>query len=294
VEEKAWTPLKLVAWTVQYFQEHGVEEPRLDAELLLADVLGVERIMLYAGFERVLTDDQLAKFRACVRARAAGRPAKYISGRTEFYSIPLRVDDRVLIPRPETEILVERALQLLAERPRDEFPLVVEIGTGSGAVVIALAKTFPDANYVATDVSPEALGLARENAEANSVAPRIEFLSGDLFDPLATMALEGRVDLIVSNPPYVAEAQWSSLAREIRMFEPKHALVAGAHGTEILARLIDGAPPFLRSGAALLTEMDPSQKDAVSSCAARRCEYAPPCFHRDFAGLWRVAEFARL
>lgn len=294
METQAWTPLKLISWTTDYFHNHGVEEARLDAELLLAHVLGVDRIMLYAGFERVVTPGELARYRAMVKDRAAGRPAKYIIGRAEFHSLPFAVDERVLVPRPETEILVERALAVLEEQARGEFQLVVEIGTGSGAVAISIAANFAEANLIATDVSPAALDVARANAEANNVASRIEFLCGDLFEPLATLGLEGRVDVVVSNPPYVSEREWDKLPREIRSFEPRLALVAGPGGTEIHLRLIAEAPQYLRQGGALLLEMDASQKDALSAAAQASGAYADAEFYQDYARLSRVAAMRRL
>ena len=294
LENEAWTPLDLLKRTADYFAKHGVEEPRLDAELLLAKALGVERIMLYAGFERVITPREVSAFREFVRERARGRPAKYIIGQTEFFSLPFKVDARVLIPRPETELLVERCLAILADRVLEEFPLVVELGTGSGAIIVSLAKSFPDAAYVATDVAAGALEVARANAQANGVGEKIEFLAGDLFDPLATMGLEGKLDVLVSNPPYVAEAGWAKLPREIRDFEPKAALVAGPRGTEVHERILEGATIFVRSGGVLLMEMDNGQREALAASVARFSEYGAPRFHQDYARLWRVMEVQRL
>lgn len=293
MESETWTPLKLLNWTADYFAGHGVEESRLDAELLLAKVLGIDRIMLYAGFERVVTPAELAAYRAMVKERAAGRPAKYIIGRTEFYSRAFLVDERVLIPRPETELLVEHGLCALRASDTAEFQLVAEIGAGSGAIVVSLAADFPDANYVATDISPAALDVARANARAHGVAAKIEFVSGDLFDPLATTGLEGRVDLIVCNPPYVREDDWAGLPREIREHEPKGALVAGPEGTEFHFRLIDEAHGFLRPGGLLIVEMDNNQKDAIAGRGALHEEYTAPVFHQDYARLWRVFELKR-
>lgn len=293
MENESWTPLKLLDWTTKYFDKNNVEQPRLDAELLLAHVLGIERIMLYTGFDRVLDDEQLSRFRAFVRERAAGCPAKYILKRCEFYSLSLAVDSRVLIPRPETELLVERALAILAARETAEFPLVVEIGVGSGAISIALAASFPNAAYVATDVSTQALEVARANAAAHSLDARIEFIAGDLFDPLATMGLEGRVDLIVSNPPYISEEEFKALPREIRNYEPACALVAGPEGTEVHIRILDSAASFLAPGGVLLMEIDPAQRARLEAEVGERPQYSKPLFHRDFARLDRVIEVSR-
>jgi release factor glutamine methyltransferase len=293
VESEDWTPLRLLKWTTEYFVKHAVEEARLDAELLLAKALGVDRIMLYAGFERVVTPDELRCFREMVRQRAAGRPAKYIVGATEFYSLPFAVDERVLIPRPETELLVERALSVLRAAATAEFQLVVEIGTGSGAISVALAANYADASYIATDISSDALDVARANAEANKVASKIEFLQGDLLAPLSTIALEGRVDMIVCNPPYVSEQGWAALAREIRTYEPRAALVAGPDGCEFHLRLVTDAVMFLRPGGTLLVEMDGSQKDSVATAVSSCPEYFPATFHQDYAKMWRFYELQR-
>ena len=293
MENQVWTPLKLLSWTAEYFAKHGVEEARLDSELLLAKALGVERIMLYAGFERVVSPEELARFREMVRQRAAGRPAKYIIGRTEFRSLQFAVDERVLIPRPETELLVERALAVLGESAEGDFQLMVEIGTGSGAIAVAVAANFAEANIIATDESAGAVEVARANAKTNGVEGRIEFLRGDLFEPLSPLALEGRVDLIVSNPPYVSEVQWKKLPREIREHEPKAALAAGPEGIEMLKRLIVEAPQYLRSGGTLLLEMDPEQRGDVERIVSESGDYDSLDFHQDYGRLWRVAQLSR-
>ncbi len=294
VAEEVWTSVKILKWTTEYFRKHHVAEPRLDAELLLSTVLGVERIDLYTHFDRQLTDDELTRFRALVKERAAGRPAKYITGRTEFYSRALAVDERVLIPRPETELIVERALTVLASGSDSRFPLVADICTGSGAIALALATNFSGATYIATDSSPGAVEVARGNAIENGVRDKIEFLIGDLFWPLVTMGLEGKVDLVVSNPPYVSESEWANLPPEIRKYEPRAALVAGPDGTEIQKRLLDDARTFLCPGGTLLMEMAPSQREALEETVAGFEEYAPPTFHQDYARHCRVLEVETL
>ena len=293
MSQENWTPLKIVKATSDYFAGQGVGEARLDAELLLADVLGIERIGLYTEFDRILSADEVDRYREMVRERAAGRPAKYITGRSEFYSIGLAVDERALIPRPETELLVEHGLEIVRERAGGEFPLVVDLCTGTGAIAIAMAVTFPDASYIATDSSPGAVDLARSNATACGARDRIEFLIGDLFEPLVTMGLEGKVDLIVTNPPYVSDAEWRELPREIREHEPRQALAAGPRGTEVQERILEGAVAFLRDSGVLLMEMDDSQRDALEEAAGRVEEYAAAKFHADYQRLLRVVEVGR-
>ena len=292
-EKETWTSLKLLKWTTDYFAKHGVEEPRLDAEILLARTLGIERIMLYAGFERVIAGDELARFREQVKERAAGRPAKYITGRTEFYSLPFLVDERVLIPRPETELLVERALALLKAAPPETRPVVVEVGTGSGAIIVATAANHAGARYVATDISDEALDVARANAEMSGVTAAIEFHGGDLFEPLDRLALAGHVDILISNPPYVSEDGYARLPRDIRAYEPRVALVAGPRGTEVHERILDRAHVYLKPGGTLLMEMDNDQKPRLEEYAAKSGRYQAALFHQDYARLWRVIEIMR-
>jgi len=290
VNQERWTPLKIVKAAADYFAGRGVGEPRLDAELLLAEVLGVDRIRLYTDFDRVLSDSEVDRYRELVRERASGRPAKYIIANCEFYSVELAVDERVLIPRPETEHLVDRALEILREGAWDAFPLVVDLCTGSGAIVIALAVNFPDASYVATDSSPGAVELARANAASAGVREKTEFLIGDLFETLATMGLEDRVDMVVTNPPYVSEDEWRDMPREITGWEPREALVAGPRGSEVQVRILKDALAFLRPGGVLLMEMDPAQGDELERAAARFGGWGPPRFIPDYAKRLRVME----
>lgn len=294
MEKEVWTPLRLLKWTTEYFKKHGIEEPRLDSELLLAKTLGVERIMLYAGFERIVTDDELARFRESVKERVAGRPAKYIIGRTEFYSLPFKVDERVLVPRAETELLVERTIDLLEKMPREPRPVVVEIGTGSGAIIIAVASHFRSPRYIATDISDKALEVARENAALNGVADAVDFVAGDLFEAVRDVTAEGTVTIVVSNPPYVKSGDLPLLPKEIREYEPVNAVVAGPAGTEIHERILEEAGGYLISGGTLLMEMDNDQKGPLEEIAARHAEYTQPVFHQDFSNLWRVIELRKV
>jgi release factor glutamine methyltransferase len=293
VSDEIWTTLRILKTTTEYFKKHDIAEARLDAEILLAHVLDCERIHLYPDFEHPLDEGELARYREAVRARAAGRPAKYITGRTEFFSLPFAVDERVLIPRPETELLVERGLELLKKNSGGEFALVLDLCTGSGAVVVALAANFADANYIATDISPGAVELARTNASAGNARERIEFLIGDLFEPIVTMGLDGRFDLILSNPPYVSESEWQALSREIRGFEPRGALVAGPAGDEVERRIVREAHDFLRPGGTLLVELDPSQKKALEDEAVETKGYLAPVFHKDYAQRDRILELEK-
>jgi release factor glutamine methyltransferase len=274
VSDRIWTPVDLVRWTTRYFAEHGVASPRLDAELLLAHVLGVERIGLYTAFDRPVEPRERERFRELVRERAQKRrPVAYLTGVREFWSRPFRVDDSVLIPRPDTETLVREAI---ARAPRR----VLEVGVGSGAVCGALALELPESTFVGTDLSDPALEIARQNLEALGVADRCELLCVDLVSG-------GDYDALVSNPPYVPTGELAGLEPEVQ-HEPREALDGGADGLDVIRRLVSAAPQVLRPGGWLLLEIGAGQgADVVALMQAEglaEIELRP-----DFAGIERVA-----
>jgi release factor glutamine methyltransferase len=277
---KAWTILELLRWTTRHFAERGIETARLDAECLLAHALGVERLRLYLDFEKPVCAAERAAFRELVRRRAAERvPVAQLVGRREFWSMPLRVNGAVLVPRPETESLVEAALERL---PAQRATRVLDLGTGSGAVALALARERPLAQLTATDVSEAALELARENADELRMGDRIRFLAGRLFEPVAGE----RFDLVVSNPPYVAESQRNELPPELG-HEPPQALFAGPDGTEVLAALVRGVRAVLAPGGALALEVAPEQAPRVAGWC-REQGLLDVTTRRDLAGRERV------
>jgi release factor glutamine methyltransferase len=255
--EKTWTILELLRWTTEHFASRGIESARLDAECLLAHVLGVDRLRLYVDFEAPVGARDRAAFRELVRIRANERvPVAQLVGVKEFWSLPLKVTRDVLVPRPETETLVTAALDLL---PDPEAPAtLLEVGTGSGAVTVAIALERPKAHLVATDISQAALEIARENADVHGVADRIRWASGDLFEPVAGE----RFDVIVANPPYVAETQRNELPPELA-HEPEEALFGGEDGTAVLAALIARAGAVLVPGGGLAVELAPEQAPRV-------------------------------
>jgi release factor glutamine methyltransferase len=255
---RVWTVLDLLRWTTDHFRERGVETPRLDAECLLAHALGVERLRLYLDFEKPVALPERSVFRGLVQRRVRERvPVAQLTGRREFWSLPLRVSPHVLIPRPDTETLVAAALDLL---PDASAPArVLDLGTGSGAVALALARERPRAMILATDISHEALKIAQQNAEALGMEARIQFLRGDWTAPLA-----GRFDCVVANPPYLADSESSDLAPELA-HEPARALFAGPTGLEDLERLCRQVPPLLAAGGGLAFELAPGQAPRVSA-----------------------------
>lgn len=253
---ETWTIRKVLAWTAPHFEKKGIDAPRLTAEILLAHVLKVDRVRLYVDHDRPLNADELATFRALISRRLSGEPTQYLTGSREFYGRAFRVDARVLIPRPETELLVEMALDGL---PKDAPSRVVDLCTGSGCIAVTIAAERPLASVWATDLSPDACAVAKENAERLDVAARVTVLAGDLFAPLPA---DARFDLVVSNPPYIASAQIPGLQTEVQK-EPHLALNGGLDGLVLIRRIIGDARGRLNPGGLLAMEIGEDQGEAV-------------------------------
>ena len=271
-----WTPLKLIAWTQGYFARSGVDAPRLTAELLLAHALGCDRVRLYLDFDKPLLEPELARFRSLVKQRAEGEPTAYLVAAKEFFGRSFRCDARALVPRPETELLVEAALELIPV----ESGLALDLCTGSGCIGVTLALERPRARVLASDVSADALALACENAER--LGAKVELLRGDLFAPVPE---DLRFDVIVANAPYVPTAEIPRLAREVRR-EPALALDGGSDGLAVLRRLVAEAPARLRGGGTLVLEMHESHAQTLPALC-REAGFASVEARRDLAGLPR-------
>jgi release factor glutamine methyltransferase len=253
--------LDILKKTTEFFAAKGVEHPRLDAELLVGHALGLKRMQLYLQFERLLTEAELEKIRPLVRRRAQREPLQYILRETEWFGLKLKVDRRVLIPRPETELLAERLTQLVIAPPAR----ILDLGTGSGALALGLAKHWSGAQVVAVDKSPDALALARENAVALGLDARVTFLESDWFGALP----QGEVfDLIVANPPYLTAAETDTASIEVREHEPISALVAADEGLADLRRIIQTAPKFLNAGGLLAMETGIAQHAVLTQLCA--------------------------
>lgn len=251
-----WTLLEVLEWTRGHFAAKGVENPRLDAEVLLAHVLETERVMLYARFDQPMAPDELAKMRQLVARRAAGVPVAHLVGRREFWSLDLVVTADVLVPRPETEVLVE-----VARRRRSDAQRIIDVGTGSGAALFALLSELPEARGFGTEVSPPAAGVARENAARLGLADRAEIVLGHLLEPLPPQALPA--ELVVANLPYIPSRALGGLAREVRDHEPRLALDGGPDGLELIRELLPGAREALGEDGVLVLEADPEQAPAL-------------------------------
>ena len=274
-----WAVLDVLRWTTAHFEKHGLASARLDAELLAVHAFGMSSIELYAHFDRPLSAAELASYRDLVSRRLAGEPVAYLVGHKEFWSLDLLVDLRVLIPRPDSETLVEEALDRLAGSGAGLR--IADVGTGSGALALALSKERPDAQVFATDISPDALAVARTNAERLGLAAN--FLQGDLDQPLVPL---GRFDLIVANLPYIPSADIDGLAADVRS-EPRLALDGGADGLALVRRLVAEAPELLHPGGCLALEVGAGQADAVEKLLGATGFGGIRC-RRDLAGIERV------
>ncbi len=266
------TVLEIIKKTTDFFASKGVESSRLNAELLIGHALGLKRMQLYLQFERLLAESELEKIRPLVRRRAQREPLQYIMGETEWYGLKLKTDKRALIPRPETELLVEFAVKAAKEAgvAGTAVTRILDLGTGTGAIALALAKEFPEAQVVAVDASDDALTLAKENAAALGLSERVMFWKSDWFSavPEPTGA-EERFGLIVSNPPYLTEAEVAEAEPEVRAFEPVSALVAADAGAADLRKIISGAPGFIAEGGVLALETGIAQHAGLlAACAA--------------------------
>ena len=253
--------LEIIQKTSEFLSARGVESPRLNAELLIGHALELKRMQLYLQFERLLTEPELAKIRPLVKRRSQREPLQYILGSVDFFGLKLKVDRRALIPRPETELLIETVVGLCAKPPAQ----VLDLGTGSGAIALALAKAFPEAMVTAVDFSADALALATENAEATGLLARVKLERASWLEGIAP---DARFDLIVSNPPYLSEAETAEAAPEVRDHEPKTALMAADGGMADLRHIIETTPDFLTEGGMLALETGITQHAELLRLAA--------------------------
>ena len=277
--QELWTIGRILKWTEQYFKQKNIESRRLDAEVLLSHILGRERIYLYVHFDEPLEPTELARYREAIKQRVQRVPVAYIIGEKEFMGLTFKVTADTLVPRPDTEILVQAAVERL--RARGEAPRFADIGTGSGAICLSVLHFLPKAQADTVDISPAARAIAEENAAALEVADRVTFHTGDLLAPLA-----GSYDAILSNPPYIPDDDIAALAPEVRLKEPHTALAGGKDGLDFYRRLTADAPALLKDGGFLALEVGIHQAAPVAALAV-------PSFSRteilkDYAGIERV------
>lgn len=280
----AWTIKALLDWTTTHFRGKGADlrEARLEAQILLAHVMRCPKIELVARSDEEPTTDEKVRFKDLIRRRVEGWPVAYLVGKREFYLLSFEVSPAVLIPRPDTETLVEYALRLLKGRPS---PAVLDLGTGSGCIAVSIAHQCKAAVVTAVDVSPDALDVARRNAVTHGVAGRTTFLLGDLFAPLPAAAT---FDLIVSNPPYVTPTELAGLAPDVRDHEPRIALDGGPDGLAFYRRIAADASHFLTSGGCVAVEIGWTQEPAVRALFEARPEFEVGTSLKDGGGRYRV------
>lgn len=262
MSDRRWTIRELLLKSQEFLREKQIENPRLNAELLLSKVLGLNRLGLYLDLDRPLTNLELSEYRELIKRRIQREPLQYILGTACFYNLELKVGKGVLIPRHETELLVDTVLQeVKANRFSEEPVWCLDIGTGTGCIALSILKETNNTRFLATDISDTALQFAEENARREDLIDRIEFRRGDLFEAIR----EGeRFHIIVSNPPYVAEDEWDTLQPEVKDHEPKEALLGGKDGLSVIRRLIKGSRAYLREKGILLLEIAPHQAREVA------------------------------
>jgi release factor glutamine methyltransferase len=281
---KQWKVVELINATRTFFEKKGIADTaRLDAELLLAEVLGCRRIDLYVRFDETVAEPALSNFRDLVRERGRRRPVRQLLGWCEFMSHRLELTPDVIVPRPETECVVRTAVDCIPEGTAT----VADVGTGSGNIAVSIALEKPGAAVYATDRSAAAIEVARRNAQQHGVADRVTFLAGDLCEPLLDNGLAGRLDCLASNPPYVAEQEWEQVMPEVRC-EPKEALVSAENGMAHTRRLLAGAPQILRPGGSLVVELGPATAGPAAAEAEANDAYESIETRPDLNGRERV------
>jgi len=285
--KKTWTIKELLSVTTDYLKEKRIESPRLTAELLLAHQLNADRVNLYLNFEQPLTGKEISGYRSLIKRRLLREPLQYITGVQEFWSLDFMVDSRALIPRPESELLVELAVDkikaLALQRPPAK---ILDLGTGCGALAISLAREIKQTEILATDVSAESLKLARLNAERHGVSDCIEFRQGDLWTPLADN--RRAFDIILSNPPYVASEEYDKLIPEIRDYEPRLALDGKKAGMYFIEKIIRRGLDFLKSGGWIMLEMAPDQTEKALGLMGKINGYEEKTRIKDYSSRYRV------
>jgi release factor glutamine methyltransferase len=260
---RAWTVRELMKSAMEHLQRKGFEDARLNVELLLAHALDLQRIQLYLHFDRPLTSEELTNFRSLYERRLKREPVQYIIGSTNFMGLHFAVDSRVLIPRPETETLIEQTMLLCQRYPSTKTIQVLEVGTGSGNIAVSIAKYIKHAHVTAIDISRDALDVAEMNARMHSVDSQILFSLTDIFDSTDEL-FQKRFDLLVSNPPYIPKDEWEQLQTEVRDFEPSMALTDGKNGLQFYYRLISLIPDILKSGGGIMLEVGFNQAQKVA------------------------------
>jgi len=291
ITNKRWSVIDIINWGASYFEERKIESPRLTIELILAKILNCKRIDLYLEFDKPFNDSELAKIKSMVLERAEGRPIQYILGEVEFFDTVLKVDESVLIPRPETEILVDLLIKDVFKFNTDADIVVLDIGTGSGNIAIAIAKKIRNSRIYAFDNSESALNTARQNAVLNNVCESINFFKADMMEDWNRKS-NMEFDYIISNPPYIADGEKNRLPREVTGYEPAQALFAGEDGTKYYARIIQYFGNWLKTGGKIFMELGINQADKVTQML-QESGFGEIEVHNDYHNIARVINAVR-
>lgn len=284
--KKIWKIKELVLRTTDYLTKYNIPSPRLDAEVLLSYLLKKERIFLYLNWDSILKEHTLDLFRKLVLKRSKHVPIAYLIGHKEFMSIDFEVNEKVLIPRPETETLIEATLKKMALQPNREW-VAIDMGTGCGNIAVALARR-QNVRIYASDISEDALSISRENAKKNKVEKSIRFLCGDLFESFNGLNLAGEIDFVVSNPPYVSSADFEKLPIDIKQYEPRIALDGGTDGIDFYSELVKGAEEFLKPHGFLIMEIGYGQVEEIKKLVSLSKAFLEPEIIMDYGGIERV------
>jgi release factor glutamine methyltransferase len=289
-----WTIRRLLEWTGPFLGSKGLESPRLCAELLLSHVLGIPRIKLYTDYEKVATEKELAAYRDLVRRAAADEPIAYLTGKAHFFNLEFDVTRDVLIPRPDTETVVENVIQLIRRQSGLEAPRILDLCTGSGCIAAAIAHHVKSAVVTATDISDNAVEVARKNVARLELAQRVVVEQGDLFDALQQVVDRQPFNIITANPPYIPTAQIPSLEKSVRDFEPMLALDGGLDGLTVFRRILAESPTRLVSGGHIFLEIAFDQGELARKVIAEHAEFTDAKILKDYAGHERVLTARRI
>ncbi len=284
---------EILKWASEYLALHKIPDPYIEAEYLLAPALGCQRKDLLVHPERALTADEVERFRGFIERRARREPSQYILGEVEFRGRMFKVNREALIPRPETELLVDEAINSIKERDATGMGkdiTVLDLCTGSGCIAISIARELPYSRVYAADISEGAIEVARENAERYGVGERVIFLPGDLFEAIEPLGLDGEIDLIISNPPYVSKKEMEGLQPEIREYEPLQALYGGEDGLDFYRRIIEESPFYLSNGGLLIIEIGYGQSERIKELFEQEGDFEQIEIIKDLAGIDRIAK----
>jgi len=290
-DSAAWTIARLLSWTSDYFNSHGIDSPRLTAELLLSHSLSIKRLDLYLQHDKPLSQEELACFKSLIKRRVDREPVAYITGTKGFWTLDLAVTPDVLIPRPDTECLVDSAIQVLPRTNENNPMNILDLGTGSGAIILSIASERPDNRYFAVDISDKAVHIARKNRDSNNIKAHVSFILGQWFGPFAKRQI---FDLIVSNPPYIPSEDIAHLEPEITRYDPMLALDGDADGLSCIRSILAEASAYLKDGGYLMMETGFDQKPAVMEMAEKCGFYEKVEYIRDAAGHDRVVKMRKL